>query len=409
MSSGLDRKSENSVAAFAERGCQQHVVYPVGPAWLPDAHQPPRLLEDVARCPVRGWPDSVPVSRARIRSFRKGSGMGKSVWLARMVAVCAVTALAGSALVVAPANADTRGAPALSVATPAAVRGDVVTTRGEAVSTGLRITIAGVSPGGRASVRVTGPNQRSRAAKRYSKVIHRSTTLRVVPGVYRVTSRSVAATGGTDVPRVVTKTLRVRKNRLTRFTVRYQFVASCAAYAVGDTGPGGGKIFYVDMTRSVGSQCFEAAPNTWSGGADPSAEWCSNTLNLLVGTFGTAIGTGKTNTANMVAAVSPGPCSSGAGFMAYNYSNGASNSWFLPSQDELNQLCKYARGQSTTVADQAVVCNASGSLQGGFAAGYYWSSSQSNATNAWTQYFGNGSQYTGPKNFTDRVRPVRAY
>ncbi len=47
------------------------------------------------------------------------SGMDKSAWLARMVAVCAVTALAGGALVVASANADTRGAPALSVATPA--------------------------------------------------------------------------------------------------------------------------------------------------------------------------------------------------------------------------------------------------------------------------------------------------
>ncbi len=337
--------------------------------------------------------------------------MGKSVWLVRLVAVCAVTALAGGALVVAPANADTRGAPALSVATPAAVRGDVVTTRGEAVSTGLRITIAGVSPGGRASVRVTGPRQRSRAArvaKRYSKVIHRSTTLRVVPGVYRVTSRSVAAIGGTDVPKVATKTLRVRKDRLTGFTVRYQFVASCAAYVVGDTGPGGGKIFYVDMTRPSGSQCFEAAPNTWSGGADPSAEWCSNTLNLLVGTFGTAIGTGKTNTANMVAAVSPGPCSSGAGFMAYNYSNGAANSWFLPSSDELNQLCKYARGQSTTVADQDVMCNSSGSLQGGFAAGRYWSSSQGSPVSAWSQFFF-GSQTPIFKGDALLVRPVRAF
>ncbi len=410
MSSGLDRKSENSVVAFAERGCQQHVVYPVGPAWLPDAHYHPRLLEDVARCPVRGWPDSVPVSRARIKSFRKGSDMGKSAWLARMVAVCAVTALAGSALAVAPANADTRGAPALSVATPAAVRGDVVTTRGEAVSTGLRITIAGVSPGGRASVRVTGPKQGSRAAKRYSKVIHRSTTLRVVPGVYRVTSRSVAATGGTDVPKVATQTLRVRKNRLTGFTVRYQFVTLCAASVVGDTGPGGGKIFYVDMTRPSGSQCFEAAPNTWSGGADPGAEWCSNMAASLVGTFGTAIGTGKTNTANMVAAVSPGPCSSGAGFMAYNYSNGAANSWFLPSQDELNQLCKYARGQSTTVADQDVVCNSSGSLQGGFIAVFYWSSSQSSAFNAWAQGFVSGDQGNGNKGgHILPVRPVRAY
>ncbi len=272
-----------------------------------------------------------------------------------------VTVLAGGALVVAPANADTPAAPALSVATPpdtSVVSGDVVTTRGEARVTCLRITIAGVSPGGRATVRVTGPNQRSRAArvgKRYSKVIHRSRTLLVVPGVYRVTSRSVAVTGGTDVPKVATKTLRVRKNHCTGFTVRYRFVASltptpvsCSAYAVGATGPGGGKIFYVDMSRPSGSQCFEAAPDGWNGVADPTAEWCSNTSDSLDGTFGTAIGTGKTNTANMVAAVLPEPCSSGAGFMAYNYSNGAANSWFLPSEAELNQLCKYARSYDSS-------------------------------------------------------------
>jgi len=46
---------------------------------------------------------------------------------------------------------------------------------------------------------------------------------------------------------------------------------------------------------------------------------------------------------------------------------------------------------------------------GGFASGYYWSSSQYNATYAWSQYFGNGSQFNGYKANTLQVRPVRAF
>ncbi len=313
--------------------------------------------------------------------------MGSSAWLARMVAVCAVTALAGGALAVAPAIADTRGAPALSVATPAAVRGDVVLTC-------LRIKIVGVSAGGRATVTVTGPKQSNRKkAKKYSKVIDRSTTLQVRLGVYQVTSAIVSATGGTDVPTVATKTLRVRKNRCTGFTVHYRFVASVqpvpvACGAVGGTGPGGGKIFYVDMTRPSGSQCFEAAPNTWEGGSeDPYIEWCNNTSTSITGTFGTGIGTGKANTDNMVAG-----CTSGAANRVRAY-NGGSVMWSLPSKDELNAL--YA--QRTTVGgfDESI---------------FYWSSSQDDAIRAWGQSFGGlVNQSELDKSSVQVVRPVRAF
>ncbi len=347
--------------------------------------------------------------------------MGKSAVLARLVSVCAVTALAGGALAPAPANAVTPAAPALSVATPpdtSVVRGDVVTTRGEARVTCLRITIAGVSPGGRATVTVTGPKQRSRAGrvgKRYSKVIHRSRTLRVVPGVYRVTSRSVAAIGGTDVPKVTTKKLRVRKNYCTGFTVLYQFVASgpvvqtCASSVVGGTGPGGGKVFYVDMTRPAGSQCFEAAPTDWDGNvdnADPPAAWgCPGTD--ISGATATEIGTGDANTTAIVAGCTPGVGI--AARLADDYAGGSQTDWFLPSRDELNQLCKYARNQSTAVANQTAVCGSSGSLQPGFA-DWYWSSSQFNPNIAWYQDFNFGTQGAdGKDDAVYPVRPVRAF
>ncbi len=333
--------------------------------------------------------------------------MGKSAALARLVSVCAVTALAGSALAAAQAFAQAPAAPALSVATPVAVRGDVVTTRGEARVTGLRITIAGVSPGGRAFVRVTclkHQNRVTRACKRYSKVIRQSTTLRVVPGVYLVTSRTVAATGGTDVPKPVTKKLRVKKNRLTGFTVRYQFAPLCVTgggsantCTVGNTGPGGGKVFYVNEANSTGSRYMEAVvagmtPAWDDTNAGSYYQWCVGTGQTTNVTTGTAIGTGKVNTDNMVAA---GVCTSGTANSVRAYTGGglAAGSWSLPSLDELNAL------------DISGV--------GGLTALSYWSSSQLDANFAWFQNVGSGGgsgvQGAGSKVFASLVRPVRAF
>ncbi len=341
--------------------------------------------------------------------------MGKSSILARLVAVCAVTAVAGGGVLTGvPVSAQAPGvasssvaAPNTSVVSPAPVGGDGVTSRGDLVSTGLRIKVVGVTAGGRASVKVTGPSQRSRAAraaKRYSKVIYRTTTLRVRPGVYQVTSRTVSATGGTDVPTVATKKLRVRKNKLTGFTARYRFVASTSALAascatgggasgtcaLGSTGPGGGKVFYVNESNSTGSRYMEAAPNTWSGGSsDRVLAWCSRTSTSIAGTFGTAIGSGKVNTDNMVAS---GACTSGAATSVRAYTGGfGAGTWSLPSKAELNALYT----QKATV--------------GGFAAASYWSSSQFNAHNAWAQNFIRGFQDSFFKTNDLRVRPVRAF
>ncbi len=365
----------------------------------------------------------------------KGIGMGKSTILARLVAVCAVTAVAGGVLASAPVSAQAPDAPSSSVATPntsvaspAPVDGDGVTPRGDVVWPCLRIRIAGVSAGGRATVTVTG----TKANKRYSKVINRSKTLRVAPGVYRVTAATVPATGGTDVPTVATKTLRVRKNRCTGFTVRYRFVAStpvppvppvvktCASLVVGDTGPGGGKVFYVDMTRAADSQCFEAAPDGWNTPTtddDPSLLWGAGTgvgeCGVVSITTGTAIGDGETNTTSITgtpacdtAAEAPAP------WAAKNYTGGSQTDWFLPSRDELNQLCKYARGQLTTVASEAAVCDSNGPLQSGFTAAFYWSSSEygpGNPSLALGQNFEDGTQGNGSKFIPVFVRPVRAF
>ena len=105
---------------------------------------------------------------------------------------------------------------------------------------------------------------------------------------------------------------------------------------------------------------------------------------------GTAVGTGKQNTSDIVAAL---------GLGAYaakicddlTVSNGGVTytDWFLPSKDELDLM--YDNLQSFAV--------------GGFAYAYYWSSSESDSYNAWNHGFGTGGlQYYYNKGNYRRVR-----
>ena len=73
---------------------------------------------------------------------------------------------------------------------------------------------------------------------------------------------------------------------------------STREYAIGDTGPAGGLIFFVNPNRAAdGWRYLEAAPFDQSGGA----KWgCFR--RMIAGARGTAIGTGKQNTADMLAA-----------------------------------------------------------------------------------------------------------
>jgi hypothetical protein len=165
---------------------------------------------------------------------------------------------------------------------------------------------------------------------------------------------------------------------------------------LGNTGPGGGKVFYVQTpTAAAPWRYMEAAPNTWSGGsADPELKWCSNTANfvpnLLTGVTATvqtsqAIGAGYTNTQKMLRG-----CTFGAANAAAAYNGGGKSDWHLPSKDELNQL--YSQRANV----------------GGFELAYYWSSSEEIAGSSWGSSFQMGEGY-GLKSDTKYVRPVRAF
>jgi hypothetical protein len=172
-------------------------------------------------------------------------------------------------------------------------------------------------------------------------------------------------------------------------------------YAIGDTGPAGGIIFITPSTpgNTIGKY-FEASLASFTS---PVA-WCSDVPTLL-GATGTSIGSGALNTAVLLARCG----STGAGNIAASFRGGGKSDWFLPSKDELNQLCQYASGQLQCVGGWSPDVE----LKAGFAKQYsYWSSSEraeSGVNDVWAQYFGSGQTYDMPKIQINYVHPIRAF
>lgn len=219
-------------------------------------------------------------------------------------------------------------------------------------------------------------------------------------------------------------------------------VATCAQggpCVVGDRGPGGGIVFYVSASNftSTGSTCntackyLEVAPSTWQSGTvadDLTYAWSTNTTALTVQNKSTSssegfsgseklnwkIGQGFYNTSVMKVA----GATSAAQAAVLAYAGGSTaGQWFIPSMNELNELCKYVRGQAT--GDPKVACvtgsgtfkstaNA-GTDRGGFVVTDYWSSSEFLANVVWAQTFGSGYQGGSTKDNLYSTRPVRAF
>ncbi|MEI6586169.1 MAG: DUF1566 domain-containing protein [Sediminibacterium sp.] len=108
------------------------------------------------------------------------------------------------------------------------------------------------------------------------------------------------------------------------------------------------------------------------------------------GAIGTAIGTGLVNTNNIITNQGATSTSYAAG-LARAYAGGGYTDWYLPSKDELNKL----------YINREVV--------GGFTGTNYWSSTQRDNDNAWSQNFKIGYQYGYDKSLSDYVRAIRAF
>ena len=176
--------------------------------------------------------------------------------------------------------------------------------------------------------------------------------------------------------------------------------ATGAACVVGDTGPGGGIVFYVHASgtfacgATLASTCkyLEAAPTTGANSwTDARYAWSGNT-SVEIGSTLQAIGAGYANTEAIVTQSGGGTTVNKAGTIARAYRGPNSLSdWYLPSKDELNELFL----KKDTV--------------GGFSTDFYWSSSEYDASRAWLQTFSNGNLFSIVKSATYYVRPVRAF
>ena len=193
--------------------------------------------------------------------------------------------------------------------------------------------------------------------------------------------------------------------------------------AVGVQGPGGGIIVYVDSTNEMPMYDYlEVAPAAastgvaWSTTAAKCGPGAGNSCQTAFLTdAGTALGyiglgTGRAATAAIVARHDAGVVAKAdyAAGVADAYSTATASDWFLPSKDELNEVCKYA-ADTRQAAGAATVCSG-GTLRSGFASDFYWSSSESSSSGAaWYQIFSSGFQLGFAKTSIPYVRPVRAF
>jgi hypothetical protein len=168
---------------------------------------------------------------------------------------------------------------------------------------------------------------------------------------------------------------------------------SKAEYAIGDTGPAGGLIFYENPNHATdGWRYLEAALYDQSSGA----KWgCFR--KAIAGARGTAVGTGRQNTLDMLAACSePGT----AADLCANLSLNGIRGWFLPSRDELALMYRNLKA-----------AGAGDFRDGGVADNFtYWTSSQQTADMAAHIDFADlGRQHGDDKDFPRRVRAIRAF
>ena len=191
---------------------------------------------------------------------------------------------------------------------------------------------------------------------------------------------------------------------------------------VGVQGPGGGTIFYVDTTNEIpGYDYLEVAP-TDAGWEEwiPNISMCGPQTNVGClnnflsdtqnGYRFVGLGTGRAATAAVIALTNAAQLDKNtvAAGLADNYSTSTASDWWLPSKDELNEVCKYVRNTGQ-VAGGDIRC-AGGTTRPGFD-GYYWTSTEGGSGDAaWVQFF-NDSTYRNYylKNSWIPVRPIRGF
>jgi uncharacterized protein len=168
---------------------------------------------------------------------------------------------------------------------------------------------------------------------------------------------------------------------------------SRTGYKPGDVGPAGGFIVYDNPNYAAdGWRYLEAAPFDQSAGA----RWgCFR--RSIPGARGTAVGTGRQNTLDMLAACTEG---GSAADLCANLSVNGVRGWFLPSRDELALMYRNLKTSGIGgFGDGSVTDNYT-----------YWASSQTSADMAAHIDFADlGRLHGDDKDFPRRVRAIRAF
>jgi hypothetical protein len=150
--------------------------------------------------------------------------------------------------------------------------------------------------------------------------------------------------------------------------------AAAPAYKIGDTGPGGGIVFYDKGDNSDGWRYMEAAP--------ASTEWKDIQWGPNGEIKGTRVemGAGKKNTRIIVNHAVAAGGNYRAAWLCDSLEYGEYDDWFLPSKAELNLMYLNLKERGL----------------GGFITEWYWSSSEGGDNNSWTQGFGRENQINDP-------------
>lgn len=179
-------------------------------------------------------------------------------------------------------------------------------------------------------------------------------------------------------------------------------------YSIGETGPGGGLVFYDKGNYNDGWRYLEAAPvsaevslrwgpdiDIFNNGPDDDETFYDD---IIFGTWNN-VGAGKDNTATIVKLTTflePSDTADYAARYCKTLDSGGQNDWFLPSLDELKLM--YQNLKTAGVGD--------------FGSVMYWSSTQEsgNVTTARAVNFSDGYSLATYSKATPRlVRPVRAF
>ena len=216
-----------------------------------------------------------------------------------------------------------------------------------------------------------------------------STTGGLLPPRMTTTQRdAISAAKGLVLFNTTTNTLQINEGDAT--TANWlSLTASTCGLSIGDTHQGG-IIFYLD-----GSGChgLVAAPSDQSTGI----QWYNGSY-MDTYAYGNGIGSGEGNSQGIRRW--QGTCSSCyASQLCQDLNLGGKTDWYLPSKYELNLMYENI-GQGNVLGLGNV---------GNFANYIYWSSTEFDNGNAWSQFFDEGNQDDNNKFIAFNVRAVRAF